>query len=148
MNACFRDIEILLVEDNPADVQLTIEALKDAKVQNHLSVAEDGVQAMEFLRREGKFADAPRPDLILLDLNMPRKNGREVLNEIKLDENLKTIPVVVLTTSEAEQDIIKSYRLNANCYVTKPVDFFQFMKVIKAIEDFWLCIVQLPPRSL
>lgn len=148
MNACFRDIEILLVEDNPADVQLTIEALKDAKVQNHLSVAEDGVQAMEFLRREGKFADAPRPDLILLDLNMPRKNGREVLNEIKLDETLKTIPVVVLTTSEAEQDIIKSYRLNANCYVTKPVDFFQFMKVIKAIEDFWLCIVQLPPHSL
>ena len=146
MNESLRDIEILLVEDNPADVQLTIEALKDAKLNNHLSVAEDGVEATAFLRREGKYANAPRPDLILLDLNMPRKNGREVLKDIKSDENLKTIPVVILTTSEAEQDIIKSYRLNANCYVTKPVDFFQFMKVVKAIEDFWMCIVKLPPR--
>jgi len=146
MNAPSRDIEILLVEDNPADVQLTIEALKDAKLNNHLSVAEDGVEATAFLRREGKYANAPRPDLILLDLNMPRKNGREVLKDIKSDEDLKTIPVVILTTSEAEQDIVKSYRLNANCYVTKPVDFFQFMKVVKAIEDFWMCIVKLPPR--
>jgi len=146
MSAPLRDIEILLVEDNPADVQLTIEALKDAKLNNHLSVAEDGVEAMAFLRKEGKYANAPRPDLVLLDLNMPRKNGREVLKDIKSDEDLKTIPVVILTTSEAEQDIIKSYRLNANCYVTKPVDFFQFMKVVKAIEDFWMCIVKLPPR--
>ena len=141
-----RDIEILLVEDNPADVQLTIEALKDAKLKNHLSVARDGVEAMAFLRRQGEFANAPRPDLILLDLNMPRKNGREVLQDVKSDDSLKIIPVVILTTSEAEQDIIKSYRLSANCYVTKPVDFFQFMKVVKAIEDFWMCIVKLPPK--
>jgi CheY-like chemotaxis protein len=142
-----RDIEILLVEDNPADVQLTIEALKDAKLNNHLSVAEDGVEAMAFLRKEGKYAAAPRPDLILLDLNMPRRNGREVLQDIKSDNSLKTIPVVILTTSEAEQDILKSYKLNANCYVTKPVDFYQFMKVVKAIEEFWMCIVKLPPKQ-
>ena len=143
-----RAIEILLVEDNPADVQLTIEALKDAKLNNHLSFAEDGVEAMAFLRKEGKYAGAPRPDLVLLDLNMPRKNGREVLQDIKSDENLKTIPVVILTSSEAEQDILKSYMLNANCYVTKPVDFLQFVKVVKAIEDFWMCIVKLPPNPL
>jgi len=146
MNGSSLEIEILLVDDNPADVRLTIEALKKAKLNNHLSIAEDGVEAMAFLRREGPYQGAPRPDLVLLDLNMPRKNGREVLEEVKSDEDLKTIPVVVLTCSDAEQDVLKSYRLNANCYVTKPVDFFQFMKVVKAIEDFWMCIVKLPPK--
>ena len=146
MNGSSLEIEILLVDDNPADVRLTIEALKKAKLNNHLSIAEDGVEAMAFLRREGPYQGAPRPDLVLLDLNMPRKNGREVLEEVKSDEDLKTIPVVVLTCSDAEQDVLKSYRLNANCYVTKPVDFFQFMKVVKVIEDFWMCIVRLPPK--
>jgi len=139
-------IEILLVDDNPADVRLTIEALKNGKLNNHLSIAEDGVEAMAFLRRKGAYQGAPRPDLILLDLNMPRKNGREVLKEIKSDENLKTIPVVVLTCSEAEQDVVMSYRLNANCYVSKPVDFLQFIRAVKLIEDFWMDIVKLPPK--
>jgi len=138
------EIEILLVEDNPGDVRLTFEALKDGKVHNHLSVATDGVEAMEFLRRQGKFANAPRPDLILLDLNLPRKDGREVLSEIKEDPGLRSIPVVILTTSQAEEDIIRAYDHNANCYITKPVDFDQFMKVVKSIEDFWLTVVKLP----
>jgi CheY-like chemotaxis protein len=138
-------VEILLVEDSPSDTDLTVEALKEAKVRNNLSVVEDGVQAMEFLRRKGKFADAPRPNLILLDLNLPRKDGREVLAEIKADENLKTIPVVVLTTSRAEQDVLRAYHLNANCYITKPVDFEQFLNVVRAIETFWLYVVCLPP---
>ncbi len=139
-----RAAEVLLVEDSPCDVRLTREALKEGKVRNNLSVVSDGVEAMEFLRREGKYADAPRPDIVLLDLNMPRKDGREVLAEMKSDENLKRIPVVVLTTSEAEQDILKTYDLHANCYLTKPVDLEQFISIVKSVEDFWLTIVQLP----
>jgi two-component system, chemotaxis family, response regulator Rcp1 len=139
-----RPIEILLVEDSPGDVRLTREALKDGKVRNNLHVVIDGVEALGFLRREGRFADAVRPDLILLDLNLPRKDGREVLTEIKLDPELAIIPVVVLTTSQAEQDILRAYRLHANCYVTKPVDLDQFIKVVQSIEDFWLTIVKLP----
>ncbi|MCI0506656.1 MAG: response regulator [Gammaproteobacteria bacterium] len=138
------DIEILLVEDNPADVRLTREALKEAKVRNQLYVVEDGVAAMEFLMRKGKYADVPRPDLILLDLNLPKKDGREVLQEIKQDPSLKRIPVVVLTTSQAEEDIVRTYNLHANCYVTKPVDLDQFITIVKSIEDFWLTIVKLP----
>lgn len=139
-----RPAEVLLVEDSPGDVRLTREALKEGKVRNNLSVVSDGVEAMEFLRREGKYADAPRPDIVLLDLNMPRKDGREVLAEMKSDEQLKRIPVVVLTTSEAEQDILRTYDLHANCYLTKPVDLEQFISIVKSVEDFWLTIVQLP----
>ena len=137
-------IEILLVEDNPGDVRLTREALRDAKVGNHLSVAMDGAEAMAMLRREGAHARAARPDLILLDLNLPRKSGREVLEEIKGDPALQQIPVVILTTSQAEQDILESYRLRANAYVTKPVDLEQFLRVVRSIEQFWLEIVRLP----
>jgi len=136
-------IEILLIEDNPADVRLTREALKDARVWNQVHVAPDGVEALAFLRREGKYEQAPRPDLILLDLNLPRKDGRAVLEEIKRDESLEHIPVVVLTTSQAEQDIVSSYRLRANAFVTKPVDLEQFLKVVHSIEHFWLEIVKL-----
>ena len=142
-----KPIEILLVEDNPGDVRLTVEALKDAKVHNNLYVAKDGVEAMSFLRREGAYANAPRPDLILLDLNLPKKDGREVLEEIKEDKGLRRIPVVVLTTSEAEMDILKAYNLHANCYINKPVGLEQFITVIKTIEDFWLEIVKLPPKG-
>lgn len=141
-----RPVEILLVEDNPGDVRLTQEAFKEGKVRNNLHVAVDGVEAMAFLRRERKYADAVRPDIILLDLNLPKKDGREVLAEIKGDLELKRIPVVVLTTSEAEQDILRAYGLHANCYITKPVDLDQFMSVIQSIEDFWLTIVKLPPE--
>ena len=137
-------IEILLVEDNPGDVRLTKEALKEARVRNHLHVARDGAEAMSFLRREGPHAGAPRPDLVLLDLNLPKRNGREVLADIKGDPSLQHIPVVILTTSQAEQDIFESYRLRANAYVTKPVDLEQFLKVVSAIEQFWLEIVRLP----
>ncbi len=137
-------VEILLVEDNPGDVRLTQEALKESKVTNNLSVAEDGVEALAFLKREGKYADAPRPDLLLLDLNLPKKDGRELLEEIKADENLRRIPVVVLTTSKAEEDILRMYNQHANCYITKPIDFDQFIEVVKSIEDFWLTIVKLP----
>ncbi len=140
-------IEILLVEDNPADVRLTQEALKEGKVRNNLHVARDGIEAMEFLRRAGKFANAVRPDLILLDLNLPRKDGREVLSDIKRDPDLKSIPVVVLTTSSAETDIFKSYTLHANCYITKPVDLDQFVQVVKSIDDFWLTVVRLPSEA-
>lgn len=140
-------IEVLLVEDNPGDVRLTKEALKEAKVRNNLHVVEDGVAALHFLRREGEFSGVPRPDLILLDLNLPKKDGREVLEEIKADSALKTIPVVVLTTSHAEEDIVRSYNLHANCYVTKPVDLDQFIRIVKSIEDFWLTIVRLPPAE-
>lgn len=140
------EIEILLVEDNPGDIVLTQEALREGKIRNRLSIAKDGVEAMAFLRREGEFADAPRPDLILLDLNMPRKNGSEVLMEVKSDPDLKTIPVVILTTSDAEQDVLKAYQFNANCYITKPVEFDRFVKVVQTIDEFWLSIVQLPPR--
>lgn len=136
-------VEILLVEDNPGDVRLTKEALRDARVRNNLHVAKDGVEAMAFLRREGPHAKAPRPDLVLLDLNLPKRNGREVLADIKGDAGLQHIPVVILTTSQAEQDILASYRLRANAYVTKPVDLEQFLKVVSSIEEFWLEIVKL-----
>jgi chemotaxis family two-component system response regulator Rcp1 len=142
-----RAVEILLVEDSPSDTDLTIEALKEAKVRNHLSMVEDGVEALAFLRRQGKYANVPRPDLILLDLNLPRKDGREVLSEIKKDQDLRSIPVVVLTTSRAEQDVLRSYELQANCYITKPVDFEQFLDVVRSIEAFWLFVVTLPPNG-
>jgi CheY-like chemotaxis protein len=141
-------IEILLVEDNPGDVRLTHEALKDGKILNKLHVIKDGVEAMAFLRQEGKYANAIRPDLILLDLNLPKKDGREVLAEIKSDSYLKRIPVVILTVSKLEEDIIKTYDLHANCYITKPIDLDRFIAVVRAIEDFWLAIVKLPPRAL
>jgi len=139
-----RAVEILLVEDNPGDARLTVEALKEAKVRNHLSHVKDGTDALAFLRREAHYAGAPRPDLILLDLNLPRKDGREVLADIKADPRFRRIPVVVLTTSQAEQDILKAYNLNANCYITKPVDLDQFITVVRSIEEFWLTIVKLP----
>jgi chemotaxis family two-component system response regulator Rcp1 len=140
-----RAIEILMVEDNPGDVRLTREALKGGKIWNQLHVVEDGVAALDFLRRNPPHQDAPRPDLILLDLNLPKKDGREVLAAIKADESLKLIPVVILTTSQAEEDVIRAYALNANCYVTKPVDFLQFTRIVQAIESFWLTVVTLPP---
>lgn len=139
-------IEILLVEDSPGDIRLTQEALKDSKLRNNLSVAKDGVEAMAFLRREGPYADSPRPGIILLDLNLPRKDGREVLEEIKADDDLKRIPVVVLTTSNDENDILASYNLHANCYITKPVDLNRFVQIVKTIEGFWFQIVRLPPE--
>jgi chemotaxis family two-component system response regulator Rcp1 len=144
MNA--KPIEILLVEDNPADVRLTKEALKEGKILNNMNVAKDGVEALAFLHREGKYGNAPRPDIILLDLNLPKKNGRDVLAEIKDDPALKRIPVVVLTTSKAEEDILRTYDLHANCFITKPVDLEQFMVVVRAIEYFWLSVVKLPPQ--
>ena len=140
-------VEILLVEDNPGDVRLTKEALKEGKVYNNLHWAKDGVEALEFLKRQGKHADAPRPDIILLDLNLPKKDGREVLALIKKDNDLKQIPVVVLTTSEAEEDVLKSDELHANCYVTKPVDLEKFIHVVQSIDRFWLTVVTLPPNS-
>ena len=139
-----KPIEILLVEDNPGDIRLTQEVLKDFKVGNTMHVVRDGMEAMAFLHREGEYADAHLPNLILLDLNLPRKDGREVLAEIKADKDLKRIPVVVLTTSNAEQDILKAYDLHVNCYITKPVDLNQFIHVLKSIENFWLSIVKLP----
>ena len=137
-------IQVLLVEDNPGDVELTVEALEESKLLINLSVAGDGEQALRFLKRQGEYADAPLPDLILLDLNMPRMDGREVLAQIKQDEKLHRIPVVVLTTSEAEHDILLTYDLHANCYITKPVDFDQFTRVVQAIEGFWFTVVKLP----
>jgi len=145
--AFVRPAEILLVDDNPGDVRLTKEALKDAKVLNQLHVAKDGIKALEFLRRQGKYAKAVRPDLILLDLNLPRKDGREVLAEIKDDADLRRIPVVILTMSKAEEDIIKTYNLHANCYITKPVDLDRFIEVVRAVKDFWLAVVKLPPNG-
>jgi CheY-like chemotaxis protein len=139
-------VDILLVEDNPGDVRLTREALKEAKVRNELHVATDGVEALAFLRREGVHKKAVRPSLVLLDLNLPRKNGREVLAEMKEDPDLRRIPVVILTTSQAEQDIVKAYDLHVNCYINKPVDLEQFLQVVKSIEDFWLTLVKLPPQ--
>ena len=141
-----RPIEILLVDDSPGDVRLIIEALKENKVKNKLYVVRDGVEALAFLRQEDKYANAPRPDLILLDLNLPKKNGHEVLAEIKADKSLRRIPVVVMTVSEAERDILKAYDLHVNCYVTKPIDLEQFVKVVKSVEDFWFTIVKLPPK--
>jgi chemotaxis family two-component system response regulator Rcp1 len=139
-------LEVLLVEDSPGDVRLTQEALKDAKVHINLRVVRDGIDAMAFLTREGEYATVPRPDLILLDLNLPRKDGREVLKEIKENPELKSIPVVVLTTSASEADILRSYLLHANCYITKPVNLDGFLTVVKSIDNFWLSIVKLPPH--
>jgi len=140
-------IEILLVEDNLGDMRLTQEALKEGKVYSNLHWAKDGVEALEFLQRRGKHENAPRPDIILLDLNLPRKDGREVLEEIKTDDELKQIPVVVLTTSKAEEDVVRSYALHANCYVTKPVDLEKFIVVVQSIDRFWLTVVTLPPAK-
>lgn len=140
-------IEILLVEDNPGDVRLTTEALAEAKVRNRLAVARDGVEALQYLRREPPFQGSTRPDIILLDLNMPRMDGREVLQELKADPALSSIPVVVLTTSESEEDVLRSYQLHASCYITKPVDLEQFLKVVRSVEDFWLTVVRLPPKA-
>jgi len=139
-----RAIEVLLVEDNPGDVRLTKEALKEGRLLNNVNVVGDGIEALSFLRREDKYEQAVQPDLILLDLNLPKKDGREVLAEIKADPNLRRIPVVILTTSSAEEDILKTYDLHANCYVTKPVDLDRFMGVVKSIEDFWVSVVKLP----
>jgi len=139
-------VEILLVEDNPGDARLAQEALKDSKMKNNLYIVYDGIDAMNFLRKAGKYSDAVTPDLVLLDLNLPLKNGKEVLEEIKSDDDLKRIPVVILTTSKSEEDILKSYNLHANCFITKPIDLSQFIKVIKSIESFWLSIVKLPPK--
>ena len=143
----WRPIEILLIEDNPGDVDLTKEALQEAKVRNRLHVVDDGAKAVDFLYKRGEYADVPRPDIILLDLNLPKKDGRQVLEEIKADPQLAEIPVVILTTSQAEEDILRSYQLHANCYITKPVDFKQFMHVVKSIEEFWLTVVKLPKRK-
>jgi CheY-like chemotaxis protein len=143
-----RPVEFLLVEDNPGDVRLTQEALKDSKVRNNLNILGDGISALAFLHRETPFQDAPRPDIILLDLNLPRMDGREVLSRIKADPDLKRIPVVVITSSEAEQDILKTYDLHVNCYVTKPVDLDQFIKVVQSIETFWMTIVKLPSTDI
>jgi chemotaxis family two-component system response regulator Rcp1 len=142
-----KPIVILLVEDNPGDVDLARAAMEESKVRNILHTVGDGVEAMLFLRSEGKYAEAPRPDLVLLDLNLPKKDGREVLAEIKSDPDLRRIPVVILTISKDEEDILRSYNLHANCFITKPIDLNQFVKVVKAIEDFWLTIVKLPPNG-
>lgn len=138
-------IQILLVEDSPGDIRLTKEALKDSKVRNQLHIVQDGVEAMAFLRRAGDYVGVPRPDIILLDLNLPRKDGRTVLEEIKADDDLRRIPVVILTTSDDEHDILRSYDLHANCYITKPIDLKQFVTIVKTIENFWFQIVKLPP---
>lgn len=143
--AAIRPVEILLVEDDPGDVRLTREALIEGRILNNLNVAPDGVEALAYLERKGEFAHAPRPDLIFLDLNLPRMDGRELLSIIKADSDLRRIPVVILTTSAAEQDILKSYDLHANCYVTKPVDLEQFISVVRSVESFWLTVAKLPP---
>jgi CheY-like chemotaxis protein len=143
-----KPIEILLVEDNPGDIRLTIEALRESRILNHLNIAENGEEALQYLRREGRFVDAVSPDLVLLDLNLPRKNGHEVLSAIKGNPALMRIPVVVLTTSSAETDILASYNLHANCFITKPVDLEQFINVVRSIEDFWFTIVTLPKETL
>ena len=147
-NQLVKPIHILLVEDNPGDADLAREALEDSKLSNALHVVDDGEKAMAFLHREGVYVDAPRPDLILLDLNLPKKDGKEVLAEIKTDDNLKRIPVVILTTSQAEEDVLRTYNLHANCYITKPIDLNQFIHVVRSIEDFWLSIVILPPKEV
>jgi len=141
-----KPVELLLVEDNAGDVRLIVETFKENKFLNNLHVARDGVEAMQFLHKEGKYADAVHPDLILLDLNLPKKDGREVLGEVKADPNLKRIPVIILTTSKAEEDIFRTYNLHANCYITKPIDMDQFFNVVRSMENFWLTIVTLPTR--
>ena len=146
-NPIFNSIDILVVEDNPGDARLIREVLNDNKLFSTLFIVNDGVEAMEFLHNEGPFKNSPKPDLILLDLNLPKKDGREVLAEIKADKELKHIPVVIMTISQAEEDILKTYNLYANCYITKPIDLNQFIKVVKSIEDFWFSIVKLPPKS-
>ena len=146
-NNALRPAHVLLVEDNQDDIELTLEALKDSKVSMQIEVVTDGMAAMEFLHREGKYADKPRPDLVLLDLNLPKMDGREVLKEIRADENLTDIPVVVLTTSEDEGDILRAYKLHANCYIAKPVDFNRFTEIIRQVEGFWLQLVKLPHRG-
>lgn len=148
LEAIGRAAEFLLVEDNPGDIRLTREALRESKIKNNLNVMSDGEAAMAFLRREGPYADAPRPDVILLDLNLPKKNGLEVLEEIKADPGLRRIPVVIITSSEAEQDVLRTYDLHVNCYVNKPVDLEQFVKVVQSIETFWLTIVKLPSEIM
>ena len=147
MNADFKLIDILVVEDNPGDGRLIMEVLKSNKIHNSLNIVKDGVEAMDFLHKKGEFANVPRPDLIFLDLNLPRKDGREVLAELKSDDKFKQIPVVVMTMSQAEEDILKSYSLHANCYVTKPIDLDQFVKVVESIEDFWFSLVKLPSKE-
>ena len=141
-----RTIDILMVEDDPGDVRLTREALKGSKLLHSLNVVEDGVAALDYLRKQGPYQNAVRPDIVLLDLNLPKKDGREVLAAIKQDAALRAIPVVILTTSQAEEDVLRAYNLNANCYVTKPVDFDQFMRIVRTIEEFWLNVVTLPPK--
>ncbi|HWT83277.1 MAG TPA: response regulator [Candidatus Methylomirabilis sp.] len=148
MNGHGTPVEILLVEDNPGDTLLTREAFKECKLQNAMHHVDDGVEAMAFLRREGPYADRPRPDLILLDLNLPRMDGREVLAEIKRDEQLKHIPVIILTTSDDERDVLKAYNLHANCFITKPISLERFLGVVRSIEEFWLTIVRLPRKKL
>jgi CheY-like chemotaxis protein len=143
---CNKAIEILLVEDNPGDIELTRIALEDNKMSVNLNVAEDGVEALKFLKKQAPYEQAPHPDLILLDLNLPKKDGREVLAEMKADPILKRIPVVILTTSQAEEDVLKAYNLSANCYITKPVDLDRFVKIVRSIENFWFTIVKLPPE--
>lgn len=146
-NTILNTIDILVVEDNPGDARLIKEVLNDNKVFSSLYIVNDGVEAMNFLHNEGKYKKVPKPDLIILDLNLPRKDGREVLAEIKADNKLKHIPIVIMTISQAEEDILKSYNLHANCYITKPIDLNQFIKVVKSIEDFWFSIVKLPPKA-
>jgi CheY-like chemotaxis protein len=141
-----KSVDILLVEDNPGDVRLAKEALKECKIDNTVYVVQDGIEAMAFLRKEGQHEKAPRPDLILLDLNLPRKSGREVLAEVKTDPELKRIPIVIMTVSRDEEDVLKAYNLHANCYITKPIDFGQFIRITQSIEDFWFRIVKLPPK--
>jgi len=145
-NPIIKVIDILVVDDNVGDARLIMEVLNENKIYGSLNMARDGVDAMDFLHRKGTYKTAPIPDLIILDLNLPRKDGREVLAEIKMDEELKHIPVVIMTISQAEEDILKSYNLHANCYITKPIDLNQFIKVVKSIEDFWFSIVKLPPK--
>jgi two-component system, chemotaxis family, response regulator Rcp1 len=146
-NLVNESIDILIVEDNPGDARLIREALNESEVYNNLYIVSDGVEAMGFLRNEGRFSDAPQPDLIILDLNLPRKDGREVLAEIKSDEKLMQIPVVIMTISQAEEDILNTYKLHANCYISKPIDLNEFIRVIKSIEEFWFSVVKLPPKN-
>jgi two-component system, chemotaxis family, response regulator Rcp1 len=146
MNKISNPVDILLIEDNSGDARLITEVLNENKIYSSLHVVNDGVEAMDFLRRNGRYIDAPKPDLIILDLNLPKKDGREVLAEIKADNEFKSIPVVIMTISQSEEDILKSYNLHANCYVTKPIDLDQFIKVVKSIEDFWFSIVRLPTK--